>query len=90
MSVEFITVSTHAEDRWLRRAGPTVDCEPAEAWFDAVTLTGHGLDVAEVRYHAASETVLLRKRRTLVTVLDARFTAPRLQESIERAGGVSA
>ena len=90
MSVEFITVSTHAEDRWFRRADPAAECELAEAWFDAVTLTGHGLDVAEVRYHAGSETLLLRERSTLVTVLDARFTAPRLQESIERAGGVSA
>jgi hypothetical protein len=55
-----------------------------------VSLVGHGLDAAEVRYHADSETLLLRERSTLVTVLDARFTDPRVRQAIERAGGASA
>lgn len=87
---EFITVSTHAQHRWRRRADPEADCSPRGAWADAVSLVGHGLDAAEVRYHADSETLLLRERSTLVTVLDARFTDPRVRQAIERAGGASA
>ncbi|QLG64039.1 hypothetical protein HUG12_10775 [Halorarum salinum] len=43
--------------------------DPAGAWLDAKEIHRHGLDGDEARYHRPSDTVLVRKDDTLVTVI---------------------
>ncbi|MFC6963300.1 hypothetical protein [Halocatena marina] len=74
--IQKITVSEHALERWFQRSA-TPGSDPALAWDDAIEIYGHCLEGDEVRYHALSETVLIRKTDTLVTVIavtDAKWT----------------
>lgn len=69
--VDDVAVSDHAHDRWAERA-PETEQPPVVAWVDAAGMPGHvavtcGVD--EVRYHRETNTALLRRGMTLVTVL---------------------
>ena len=65
-----ITVSGHiVRKRWFQRSND-VTMAPEDAWHEGVPIYGHGLDGDEVRYHEYTETVLVRKNDTLVTVID--------------------
>ena len=62
-----IDVSVHAEQRWQQRIRWPVDID--EAWQQAKPI-GHDFDADEVRYHRGSNALLLRRGKTIVTVLN--------------------
>ena len=68
--MEWIIVSRHAADRWHQRTdSPGVG--PIVAWNRAERRDVRDLNGDEIRYHRASETLLVRKGAVLVTVVDA-------------------
>lgn len=82
MSAVLLRASRHVrEERWPQRSN-NADMSPTEAWQNATPIYGHGLDAHEVRYHGPTETVLLRKNFTLVTVLDAGSARPTVRNAI--------
>lgn len=88
MPDDWIHVSDHAALRWTQRANATVG--PRVAWFDAQTITAdHGLYADEARYHPDTDTVLIRKDDTLVTVIPVSDSRPRLQQAVRRLGDVA-
>jgi len=87
-----IRVSSHALERWLERSDATLT-DPADAWVAGVPVPVHPTDLQahEVRYHDDSGTLLLRKNRTIVTVLHVRSVSPDTRRAVlEVTGGVSA
>jgi len=86
-----IRVTEHAHDRWDERADHSAAGSPLTAWHDGEPITvPHGLDGDEVRYHAASGTVLVRRNAAIVTVIDADDgMKPRLRAALAavRGGG---
>jgi len=84
-----IHVTDHAHDRWAERADHSSAAGPQIAWSEGVVITvPHGLDGDEVRYHAASETVLVRRNASIVTVIDAADGAkPRLRGALAAVRG---
>ncbi|WP_134671736.1 hypothetical protein [Halorussus marinus] len=85
-----LRVSKHVRgERWAQRSADPV-MNPVDAWADATEIFGHGLDGDEVRYHEHSETVLVRKDDTLVTVIDATTAKRSVRHAIHHFGGGSA
>lgn len=81
-----LRVSDHAERRWLERSSaPCMD--PGVAWNEAARIYGHGLHGDEVRYHAFSDTVLVRKSDTLVTVIHAPTAKREVRQAVRHFGG---
>lgn len=73
MGAPEVLVSDHADLRWMQRADSSHDIE--EAWQESEpvhvdTDECHGYP----RYHEPSETILVAKNSTLVTVLNAEWT----------------
>lgn len=64
------TVSKHAWKRWEQRADDP-DCDIRVAWADGQRCTALGCHGDELRYHEPTETILVRRLGTLVTVIDA-------------------
>lgn len=64
-----IHVTVHAYHRWRSRSDQP-EQSPDDAWFVADPVEGTTFDADEVRYHDDSGTLLLRKDRSLVTVID--------------------
>lgn len=79
-------VSRHAELRWHQRSA-TPEIWPGTAWDSAEPVPGTTLDADEVRYHSPSSTLLLRKRRTLVTVIDVESLSAQNHRRLEAAIG---
>lgn len=86
----WVEISTHvAEDRWPKRA-PDATVGPRAAWLEAEPLDGHfDLVADEARYHAPTETVLVRLDDVITTCLDVDEAAPNLQGSVRRLGDVA-
>lgn len=85
---DWIYITDHALTRWHERKSPDTMVGPRVAWIDGVRLESpHGLDVREVRYHAGSQTLLLRKQNRLVTVLDAITVQGRARQALLRTVG---
>jgi hypothetical protein len=84
-----IHVTDHALDRWWERADHSSVAGPQIAWHLADTITApHGLDGDEVRYHAPSETVLVRRDGSIVTIIDATDgVKPRLRAALAAVRG---
>ena len=84
-----IIVTDHAHDRWEERADHSSVAGPQIAWFQGEEITvQHGLNGDEVRYHAPSETVLVRRNALIVTVIDAVDGAkPRLRGALAAVRG---
>lgn len=61
----------------------------ALAWADATEIDGHGLEGDEVRYHALSETVIIRKTNTLVTVIAVEDAILTVRMAVSHVGGGS-
>jgi hypothetical protein len=81
-------VTEHARERWFQRSSlPGAD--PADAWIEAVEIHGHGLEADDVRHHAPSGTVLVRKNRALVTVIEVDTAKPSVQIAVHHFGGES-
>lgn len=81
-----VSVSRHVRwERWPQRAS-NPDVGPLDAWRDGTQIYGHGLRADEVRYHNPTETVLLRRNHTLVTVLDATTARLSVQNAIRHFG----
>lgn len=61
-------ISAHAEVRWQQRAHN--GCPgPRTAWRESLPVPSGGLRGDEVRYHPGTDTALVRKDETLVTVI---------------------
>jgi hypothetical protein len=71
--------------RWFQRSDDPV-MAPEDAWADATTIHGHGLEGDEVRYHEHTETVLVRKNDTLVTVIDAPTAKWTVRQAVQQFG----
>ena len=84
-----IPVTDHAHDRWAERADHSSAAGPQVAWHQGEQITvPHGLSGDEVRYHAPSETVLVRLDRSIVTVIDAADgVKPRLRGALAAVRG---
>jgi len=64
-----VVVTDHARERWDDRTQqPSFD--PIVAWIQGVEVEGTSLDGDEVRYHAWTDTCLVRKDTAIVTVVD--------------------
>ena len=65
-------ITNHAHERYRQRARPTAP-PVRRAWKDGVTddRLDDRVDGDEIRYHAPSETVLVRRDHCITTVLDA-------------------
>jgi len=64
-----VVLTDHAIDRWQERSQqPSFD--PIVAWIQGVEVEGTTLDGDEVRYHAGTDTCLVRKDTVIVTVVD--------------------
>lgn len=83
-------VTSHALERWsVRSSMPALDIRVA--WLDAIELDDSDVNGDEVRYHANSETCLVRKNDSIITVLDADNVRPKTERAISAAiGGESA
>jgi hypothetical protein len=64
----------HAKERWHERALCPGFCGLRDAWRDGapIPIEETTLDGDGARYHGPTETVLIRRRGAIVTVLDAR------------------
>lgn len=84
-----IRITDHAHDRWAERADHSSAAGPQIAWHEGEPITvPHGLSGDEVRYHAASETVLVRFGSRIVTVIDASGgMKPRLRGALAAVRG---
>lgn len=79
--MEWIIVSTHAAERWHERTdSPGVG--PIVAWNEAERRNIRGVHGDETRYHRESETILVRKARVLVTVVDAEDARPEVRQDL--------
>lgn len=79
--MEWIIVSRHAADRWHQRTdSPGVG--PIVAWNRAERRDVRDLNGDEIRYHRASETLLVRKGRVLVTVVDAPTARRQIRQDV--------
>jgi len=69
--VDDVAPSWHALGRWLERADPDLETLPTDAWAEAYQLGSvpTASDAEEIRYHAPTNTALLRRQAELVTVL---------------------
>jgi hypothetical protein len=67
------SATRHAERRWRQRATYAGEYQPSEAWHDGapIPITETSLEGDGARYHAPTETVLIRRDGAIVTVLDA-------------------
>jgi len=82
-----IRVSDHAINQWLKRSDDP-SLPPAAAWMAGTTVTCGVLDGDEFRYHPGSETVLVRRDDTLVTVIDPETAIDdRVREAVATVGG---
>lgn len=75
--------SDHALERWETRA--RFDMDLMEAWRQATEVSGSGISGDEIRYHLGSNTFIVRKDDTLVTVLWEGSTSKRARKAAERA-----
>jgi hypothetical protein len=75
-----IEISKHARQQWRDRAD-TPGLDPQLAWIVGVPLD-RVPDFEEGRYHGQSETVLLRRGTTIVTVYDARDVTAEIRATI--------
>lgn len=84
-----IRVTDHAHERWAERADHSSVAGPQVAWHEGVPITvPHGLNGDEVRYHAPSETVLVRQNASIVTIIDAGDgVKPRLRGALAAVRG---
>ena len=83
-------VSDHvSERRWLQRSDDPV-MDPLDAWADATPIYGHGLEGDEVRHHAHTGTVLVRKDDTLVTAIDVEGAKQSVRRAVHYFGGEQA
>lgn len=79
---DWIVVSAHAYERWHERTdapghGPRV------AWFNGFGIDCRAIDADEARYHQPTDTVLIRKEGTLVTVLDVADSRAPVQDAVD-------
>jgi hypothetical protein len=83
-----IVVSQHAARRWRER-GDADRLTATDAWNEAQRVTGvlTGSHADETRYHAASDTILIRSDTTLVSVFEAEFVAGDLPDSVRALRG---
>lgn len=89
-----IHTSSHAQQRWRERSPPDAPVLEA-AWEQGTRLTDveRALQADECRYHRGSETVLVRRGRTLVTVLlaygdeELAQAVSELEQNLETDGG---
>ncbi|WP_018259357.1 hypothetical protein [Halomicrobium katesii] len=84
-----VPITDHAHERWAERADRSGVGGPRTAWHEGKPITvPHGLTADEVRYHAASETVLVQIDGSIVTVIDADGTCkPRLRGALAAVRG---
>lgn len=95
MSGDTVHLSAHAAHRWDNRT-PADSVSPEQAWADARPsdrLTGY-THADEARFHRPTETVLVRRGPTIVTVLLS-YADPVLAEIVDElesrtSGGASA
>lgn len=86
---EWVEISEHAGRRWAQRAKPC-GVGPRAAWLHGVRLSDE-LHGDEVRFHPPSETILIRRENTLVTVYALETAAAPIREAVlARFGGESA
>lgn len=81
--------SDHARLRWTMRSGNT-EMSISEAWDDSEPLprSAHGqLSADEIRYHAATHTVILRSDIQLTTVLCAQHLSGDPRKAVEQLNG---
>lgn len=78
---EWIRVTDHAADRWHERTD-TPGVGPIVAWNKSERRDITDLDADEIRYHQATEMLLLRRDEALVTVIDASTARPKIQQDI--------
>lgn len=81
-----IVVSKHAADRWADRSDRP-DLPPAVAWLHAEPVRDPPLSGDEFRYHDSADVLLIRKDRTLVTVIDIATARPRVRAAVVADGG---
>lgn len=82
-----IVVSEHAAKQWLARTDAP-DVFPITAWEQGVPIECDALSGDEFRYHDASDTILIRRNETIVTVIDpATAAADRVREAVAAVGG---
>lgn len=69
--VDDVETSWHALGRWLERTDPNLGIPPSDAWREAyeMSFVPAGSDAEEIRYHAVTNTALLRRQHTIMTVL---------------------
>jgi hypothetical protein len=84
---DWIELSEHAVERWKARTPSSTKIGPRVAWLDAedaVVPEPTGLDADEVRYHAPTRTVLLRKDSHMVTVIDLSALRTQARRAVAR------
>lgn len=79
--IDWICVTDHAAERWHERTeSPGIG--PIVAWNESERRDISELSGDEIRYHRATETLLVRKGTALVTVIDVNTARPNLQREI--------
>jgi len=82
-------ITSHALKRWNERSEvPRI--YPGTAWKEGTAVVGTEFEADEVRYHSLTGTLLLRKDRSLITVIDVETTSRQTRAAIDRQAGGSA
>ena len=78
---DWVYITDHAAERWHERT-ETPGIGPIVAWNESGRREVSELTGDEIRYHRATETLLIRKGGVLVTVIDASTARPNIQREI--------
>ena len=79
--IDWVYVTDHAAERWHERTA-TPGIGPIVAWNESERREVSELTGDEIRYHPATESLLIRKDGVLVTVIDASTARPSIQHEI--------
>ena len=79
---DVVRPTNHARLRWTMRSG-RLDQAVSAAWDEAVPIPRHGdIRAAEIRYHDATGTLLIRQNDRVTTVLQADFVDEEVRAAI--------